>query len=347
MSLSVDSSKECAGFKLPEEQSSQCDSGLGGGLEQREPWGQSPGLPCSSGEDRCESACDSAYGSGLLESFSSHCSLGASNKAPVHEATFDPWAYLSEEGDTFLHLCIIHEVEALALAFIAHCTLEYLNWQNDLLQTPLHLAMYTRQANIVRQLVLKGADTELQDRNGNTPLHLACQYSLEECVQALTKPVAAEERALLGCEAFNESGPPNLERHNWQGLTCLHLAVLYRNDAMVEHLLASGARVNTQEATSGRTALHLAVELGEIGLVSRLLRGGSDVDAPMYNGCTPLHLAVGRLDAGIAAALCQAGADLLLPNLEEETPLDLASSSWNVLELCPFDDVRLRGLPVV
>ncbi|XP_041037747.1 NF-kappa-B inhibitor epsilon-like [Carcharodon carcharias] len=357
MSLSIDSSQEGApGFKLPEEPSSRCDSGLDGGLEQRqqkrEPWGTGLGLglglQCGSGEDRCESACDSAYGSGLLEGFSSRCSLGTSSQAPVRpEATFDPWAYLSEEGDTFLHLCIIHEVEALALAFIGHCTLEYLNWQNDLLQTPLHLAMYTRQANIVRQLVLKGADTELQDRNGNTPLHLACQYSLEECVQALTKPVTAEERALLGCEAFNVLEPPNLERHNWQGLTCLHLAVLYRNDAMVEHLLASGARVNTQEMTSGRTALHLAVELGEPGLVSRLLQGGSDVDAPMYNGCTPLHLAVGRLDAGIAAALCQAGANPLLPNLEEETPLDLASSSWNVLDLCPFDDVRLWGQPVV
>ncbi|XP_067877818.1 NF-kappa-B inhibitor epsilon [Heterodontus francisci] len=344
--------KECVGPKLPEDPGSQCDSGLDEEEEERrrrqqQQQQQAWGLQCSPAEDRCESACDSAYGSGLLDSFSSRCSLGACDKAAAQEAAFDPWAYLSEEGDTFLHLCIIHEADALALALIGQSNPEYLNWQNDLFQTPLHLAMYTRQTNIVRQLVLKGADTELQDHNGNTPLHLACQYSLQECVQALTKPVTTKECALFGRDASNALGPQNLERHNWQGLTCLHLAVIYRNDAMVEYVLSSGAKINTQEATSGRTALHLAVELGEIGLVSQLLRNGGDVDAPMYNGCTPLHLAVGRLDAGIAAALYKAGANPLLPNLEEETPMDLASSNWNVLDLCPFDDVRLRGQPVV
>ncbi|XP_067831846.1 NF-kappa-B inhibitor epsilon [Heptranchias perlo] len=339
-----------AGLELPE---SQCDSGLDGDPDPGP--GPSLGPQCNSGEDN---RCDSAYSSDLLDSFGSRCSLGACDKAqaqapaPVQEeeeaaAAFDPWGYLSEEGDTFLHLCIIHEAEDLALAFIGRSKAEYLNWQNDLFQTPLHLATYTRQTNIVRQLVLKGVDTELQDRNGNTPLHLACQYSLEECMQALTKPITAKELALFGRDASNALGPQNFERHNWQGLTCLHVAVLYRNDEMVEHLLSSGARINTQEATSGRTALHLAVELGEVGLVSRLLRGGGEVDAPMYNGCTPLHLAVGRLDAGIAAALCQAGANPLLPNLEEETALDLASSNWNVLDLCLFDDVRLWGRPLV
>ncbi|XP_072345588.1 NF-kappa-B inhibitor epsilon-like isoform X2 [Scyliorhinus torazame] len=318
----------------------------GGGAERQPPedqacsrGGSGAGPPRPGpGEDRC----DSAYGSGLPDSFASRCSLGS----PAHEVTFDPWAYLSEEGDTFLHLCVIHQAEALALAFIGQCGPGYLNWQNDLFQTPLHLATYTQQTNIVRHLVVKGADTELQDRNGNSPLHLACLYSLEECIQALTKPVTAKERGCLGCEASDELRTRNLEQHNWQGLTCLHLAVHSRSGKMVDHLLSSGAKVDTQEVTSGRTALHLAVELGEVGLVLRLLHADCDVDAPMYNGCTPLHLAVGRLDAGIATALCRAGANPLLPNLEEETPLDLASSNWNVLDLCPFDDVRLRGRPV-
>uniref|UniRef100_UPI00398F5805 NF-kappa-B inhibitor epsilon-like n=1 Tax=Pristiophorus japonicus TaxID=55135 RepID=UPI00398F5805 len=331
----------------------RCDSGLGGEAQpQQQPWGPGPSLSlqCHSAEECCNSAYDSAYDSGLLDSFDSRCSLGPSDKAPAQEGHFDPWGYLSEEGDTFLHLCIIHEAEALALALIRQSKAEYLDWQNDLFQTPLHLAMYTRQAGIVRRLVLAGSDTALQDRNGNTALHLASLYRLEECARALTRPVTDKERAQLAWDAPTAPAAPrarSLERYNWQGMTCLHVAVLCRNVAMVELLLASGARVNTQEATSGRTALHLAVELGAVGLVARLVRAGGDVDAVMYNGCTPLHLAVGRLDAGIAATLCQAGADPQLPNLEQETALDLASSNWNVLDLCPFDDVRLRGQPVV
>ncbi|XP_072101880.1 NF-kappa-B inhibitor epsilon-like [Mobula birostris] len=316
-----------------------------GGLGKLQAW--EPGAA----DERCESACDSAYGSGLLESFSSRCSLAESGgdeaaEPAEPEERFEPWSYLSDEGDTFLHLCIIHEEERLALAFISQSETAYLNWQNDLFQTPLHLAIYTQQANVVRQLVLKGADAGLQDRNGNTALHLACQYGLEGCLRALTQPASAKELALVGCNTADVLATQNLERHNWQGLTCLHVAVLCRREEIVQQLLETGAKINTQDATSGRTALHLAVELGEAGLVRRLLRAGGDVDAPMYNGCTPLHLAVGRLDAPLAAALYQAGADPLRPNLEQETPLDLANSN-SVLELWPFDDLRLRGRPVM
>ncbi|XP_038643272.1 NF-kappa-B inhibitor epsilon-like [Scyliorhinus canicula] len=236
--------------KLPADQDcSRCDSGLDGEPERRrEAWGAGlPELRGSWAEDRCESACDSAYGSGLLDSFASRCSLGSSGKAPAHEVAFNPWAYLSEEGDTFLHLCVIHQDETLALAFIGQCGPGHLNWQNDLFQTPLHLATYTQQTNIVRNLVVKGADTELQDRNGNSPLHLACLYSLEDCLQALTKPVTAKERGCLGCQASDGVRQRNLEQQNWQGgLTCLHLAVHARNGKMVDHLLSSGAKVDTQ-----------------------------------------------------------------------------------------------------
>eukprot|EP00061_Rhincodon_typus_P002387 g17416.t1 len=108
MALSPGGDKK--GLQLPD---AQCDSGLDGELEHQESWALSLGLglepgpgpagapQCgASGEDSCESACDSAYASDLLETFSARCSLGsAGGQAPGREAPFDPWAYLSEEGD--------------------------------------------------------------------------------------------------------------------------------------------------------------------------------------------------------------------------------------------------------
>ena len=43
------------------------------------------------------------------------------------------------------------------------------------LQAPLHLAVLTKQSNIVEILLKANANTMTTDRNGNTPLHIACQ----------------------------------------------------------------------------------------------------------------------------------------------------------------------------
>ena len=40
-------------------------------------------------------------------------------------------------------------------------------------QTPLHIAVKRSDLRIIRQLLVKGADTEVKSKEGNTPLDLA------------------------------------------------------------------------------------------------------------------------------------------------------------------------------
>uniref|UniRef100_H3AG84 NFKB inhibitor epsilon n=1 Tax=Latimeria chalumnae TaxID=7897 RepID=H3AG84_LATCH len=219
----------------------------------------------------------------------------------------------------FLHLSIIHEAQDLSLLFISLLPKEILEIQNNLLQTPLHLAVYLNQPVVVRALVLKGASLELQDRNGNTPLHLACKAELNNCVGELLRDLSEEELEATGCNP---------------GLTCLHIATLCKSCPLIELLLQKGANINTQEGTSGKTPLHLAVELHNSEVVTLLLSREAYVDAMMYNGCTPLHLAVGRKDATIASILCQFGADTLLRNSEDETAQDMADGCTDCCSNC-------------
>ena len=60
-----------------------------------------------------------------------------------------------------------------------------INIQNDCRQSPLHLAVITRQCNLIPYLVKWGALLDLRDRFGNTPLHLACKYGYDDCVWLL------------------------------------------------------------------------------------------------------------------------------------------------------------------
>ncbi|KAJ6664727.1 hypothetical protein lerEdw1_006300 [Lerista edwardsae] len=240
-----------------------------------------------------------------------------------------------------LHLAIIHCMPALALSCIAQSPVEVLELQNDLFQTPLHLSVYLEQHSVVEALVLQGVKTALQDRNGNTPLHLACEQQSLECAQLLLQePVPGKS---LGARRTQQ----DLQLQNWQGLTCLHISTLKGNLQLMALLVKNGADINIQDGTSGKTSLHLAVENHDEMAVRLLLRMGAQVDAQMYNGCTSLHLAVGRKDAVIAAILCHSGADTLLRNMEDETAQDLADGNDDILTVLPFDDLKISGKPVV
>ncbi|XP_038616790.1 NF-kappa-B inhibitor epsilon [Tachyglossus aculeatus] len=329
--------------KGPEPDEARCDSGIDSLRSLRSlPGAAAPPPPPDPPGDRHPAGdkdgdgdgdgerTDSAYGS---------ASLTAALPPGLSPQQVEALTYVSEDGDTLLHLAVIHVAPAVLLCCLALLPQEALDIQNDLFQTALHLAVHLDQPGTVRALLQKGASRLLQDGRGDTALHVACQHQRLDCARCLLEDTPEPGR-----------GPPrpqDLQLQNWQGLACLHIATLQRNCQLVGLLLKNGANIDTQEGTSGKTALHLAVESQEAGLVRFLLGRGARVDARMFNGCTPLHLAVGRRQPGIASSLCQAGADTLLRNVEDETPQDLADGHGDLLQLLPFDDLKISGKPLI
>ncbi|MEQ2168999.1 hypothetical protein GOODEAATRI_020451 [Goodea atripinnis] len=310
--------------------------------EPQEPSGDfsGPRDKFSTGEERLDSAYTSS--SITVESLSEiveGCSLSSAKheQAQISELSEQEnlLTTITEDGDTILHLAIIHEDIFSSKELIHLFPQEVLDIQNNLYQSPLHLATYLNLTGVVKALIEKGASLELQDQDGNTALHVACQHGQTECV---TEMIRDQSLRLLA---------PVLQTQNWRGLACLHLAALNREHKIMKLLMKKGADPNIQEGTAGKTALHLAVELHDITSVNLLLNSGANVDAPMFNGCTPLHLSVGRQDAQIADLLCQFGADKMLRNMEDETALDLADGNDDILALFPFDDIQISGRSVV
>ncbi|XP_066562100.1 NF-kappa-B inhibitor epsilon [Amia ocellicauda] len=286
-----------------------------------------------------EERLDSSYGSSSLTVDSigeilQSCSISVPSDSEAEQELYI-LSFITDDGDTILHLAVIHEEEEFAHQLISMFTKDVLDIQNDLYQTPLHLATYLNLPSVVRALVQKKASLELQDQDGNTPLHVACDQGRLDCAIEMIRDLPERQLSAI------------VEIQNWRGLTCLHLATLRRNHRIMKLLLKKGPNINTQEGTSGKTPLHLAVELHDVGLVTLLLNKGANVDAAMYNGCTALHLAVGRQDAAIANLLCQSGADKMLRNMEDETALDLADGNDDILALFPFDDIYISGMSVI
>ncbi|XP_064332610.1 NF-kappa-B inhibitor epsilon isoform X2 [Camelus dromedarius] len=117
--------------------------------------------------------------------------------------------YISEDGDTLVHLAVIHEAPAVLLCCLALLPQEVLDIQNNLYQTALHLAVHLDQPGAVRALVLKGASRVLQDRHGDTALHVACQRQHLACARCLLEGQPEPGRGL--------PHSLDLQLQNWQG----------------------------------------------------------------------------------------------------------------------------------
>lgn len=102
---------------------------------------------------------------------------------------------------------------------------DWLNQTNNLLQTPLHIAVITRQLPVVRRLMCAGASVDVRDQMGNTPLHNACRLGYEDVVRTLLKPVEYQETLQNKYNIPYQRLPQDLESRNYEGMYhfCLFL----------------------------------------------------------------------------------------------------------------------------
>lgn len=243
----------------------------------------------------------------------------------------EPWKLqANEDGDTLLHLAIIHGAEDLAGEAIKRSYRDgfYLNCQNNLHQTPLHMSIITEQAEIAEKLLQAGCDPEVRDYRGNTALHIACERGSLRGVGVIVQYSKFQLPSLLQCS-------------NYDGHTCLHLASSKGFLGIVEHLISLGADINAQEPCNGRTALHMAVDKQNPDLMFLLLKKGADVNKVTYQGYSPCQLTWGRNNHEIQQHLLSVTEKSLqyLPESEDEDSSD--SESEHSDDEYMYDDCKL------
>ncbi|KAG7461174.1 hypothetical protein MATL_G00207210 [Megalops atlanticus] len=286
-------------------------------------------MPCV--EERFDSGLDSLKEEEYNNIVKDMESLKMAPPGPTRiECNNEPWKLeRTEDGDTFLHLAIIHESPVHAMQMIDLSRGDpFLNVQNNQRQTALHLAVVTEQPLVVERLLQAGCDPQLVDDTGNTALHIACKRGSLTCFGVLT-------------HYCSSSLPSILTKPNYNGHNCLHLASIHGYLCLVESLLRLGADINAQEQCNGRTALHLAVDLQNPELVKLLVSKGADVNTLTYGGYTPYHLTFGRQNGEIQQHLYALTAEELRPLPESESEESDEESSSEDEEM--YDDIQLMG----
>ncbi|XP_029350054.1 nuclear factor of kappa light polypeptide gene enhancer in B-cells inhibitor, alpha b [Echeneis naucrates] len=254
-------------------------------------------------------------------------------RLPAEPDELPDWkTQITEDEDTLLHLAIIHEAKDYIKPMIDKSrNSDFLNAQNDLRQTPLHLAVITNQADVCQHLLVSGCDPTLVDNRGDTPLHIACHLGNLLCFSVITQYCQKEHlhTVMAAC--------------NYNGMNCLHLASVYGFLSLVESMVSLGADINAKEQHNGRSALHLAVVQQNLSLVKLLLKKGADPNLRTFGGHVPYHLTYGYSSSDIREELySQTDPELMeLPDSESddsEKEEDVQSD-----EEVGYDDIHWNG----
>ncbi|KAG8519420.1 Ankyrin-2 [Galemys pyrenaicus] len=172
--------------------------------------------------------------------------------------------------------------------------------------TPLHIACKKNRIKVMELLVKYGASIQAITESGLTPIHVAAFMGHLNIVLLLLQNGASPDVT------------------NIRGETALHMAARAGQVEVVRCLLRNGALVDAR-AREEQTPLHIASRLGKTEIVQLLLQHMAHPDAATTNGYTPLHISAREGQVDVASVLLEAGAAHSLATKKGFTPLHVAA----------------------
>ncbi|KAL7304484.1 hypothetical protein TKK_0003276 [Trichogramma kaykai] len=158
--------------------------------------------------------------------------------------------------------------------------------------SPLHLALKRGNERLTELLLKRGANANLANANGTTPLHVIAKRRYDADQLAAT--------FLASCDEAEE--PVLVDTRDKRGRTALHLALERGHAGVVRLLLESGAEANAPRPGDGWQPLHVVARSRHYkaeALLELLLEHGADPNASTpKEGWTPLHVMILRVDDG-------------------------------------------------
>ena len=197
--------------------------------------------------------------------------------------------------------------------------------------TALHWAVYFDDAEFVALLIDSGAEVNLPNNYGVTPLVLASKNGnaviLEQLLRSGSDPndpvnmLNADETPLMFAARSGQSSAVKVlldygadinGKESWNGQSPLMWAAVEGAISVVDILVSRGADIHAR-SNSGATPFFFAARKGCLDCVRQLLEAGVDVNETRLDGATGLLVAVINGHEDLVDVLLDAGAN---PNIE-------------------------------
>ncbi|XP_062407054.1 ankyrin repeat and SOCS box protein 2-like isoform X2 [Sardina pilchardus] len=222
----------------------------------------------------------------------------------LHKEPYDIICAPNEDGWIHLHLAALCGfLECLTVLLKAFPDL--INKCTNTRHTPLSLAVECKHLLCTQSLLQAGANPNIANDAGETPLYRACEHATEEMVglllmfgakvsQASLEGVtplheAVRNKNIVLCKLLVRAGA-NIRARTCYGSEPLFMAGQTGNTEALELLIKHGAYIDCQ-ANDGATSLYEASKNGHEEVVMLLLSKNADVNRRTKAGLTPLHIA--------------------------------------------------------
>ena len=221
----------------------------------------------------------------------------------------DPNHRLKDHGQTPLWLAITTKDDDRILQLLLQRSDLELNRTARFGEACIFRASMWSMLTGLQTLLKKGADVNLPNEDGRTPLSIAASRGHKEVLEILLKHpnidlnqadelnktplMYAAEEDQKECVKLLLSHKPSLEVRDKEGRTALSLAAIKGNKIPSKFLLKAGATVNTQDL-KGNTPLALAAENNRDVVVRFLLENGADAELADEDEETPFDKARDR-----------------------------------------------------
>jgi ankyrin repeat protein len=225
---------------------------------------------------------------------------------------FTPLHYLARQEESRYHIKPKGAVAACTELLLDN-KISYLRKDENEKMACYHYAARNALAEMVETLARRGAKLNLTDKDGNTGIHIACDY----VKNALNNPDLAEGY-FRTVKAFADGGV-EVDEKNSYGQSALDIAV--KNGAKKIAAYLSGALIDEADevtVTAGGMTLHQAAEKGDAEAINVIAKTGANLNALKdsaekggsdLNGCTALAIACAYLRPKAVEALLASGAN--------------------------------------
>jgi ankyrin repeat protein len=245
----------------------------------------------------------------------------------------------NKEGDTSLHLAVRQDAEDIGELLITRgADIFAPNFKGE---SPFYLSFPEKTPpDTVREWIINPTTIAAKDGAGNTILHHAAQWKLDEHIPLIVRkganpnaPNAMGEPPLFMAVKADAPSTMNalilagaqIDKRDSQGNSGLHAAVRWNSLKAARELISRGANINAY-ALNGKTPLHDTIRWGMERMEILLTEKGADLEVRDNEGNTPFMEAIMAGSGAAAERLAALGADPTTRNGRGDTPLHIAAA---------------------